>query len=229
MATTYSANLRLEIPAVSDRNWNVALDDNRAALDALSPIGGLAVTTTETPSTTLNVRVTAGVYQQSNGQVATYAGVNPFAITLSSTLNLWLTDAGTLTSGSSWPAAPHVRLATVTAGATTITGISDARLSGHSAGASRLSSTKTVTAVYTATAADSLIRADATSAAFTVTLPAANTVPGMTVRILRINATNTVTIGSTSLINGASTLALATQWLGKTLVADGTSNTWSAF
>lgn len=227
MATTFSANLRLEKPSNSDRGWDVPLNATIDQLDAFTPIGALAVTETETPSTTLNVRVTAGTYQQSNGQIATYAGANPVAIAASSTVKLWLSDAGTLMSGSSFPATPHVRLATVTSLTSTISTIVDSRLAGASCGASRLASTSTVTATYTVLPTDEMIRADATSGAFTITLPAASSGPFQAIRIIKVDNVATVTIASSSTIDGVS--SLATQFASKTYVADVTSNTWNAF
>lgn len=221
--------MRLETPANGDRGWDVVLNETIGQLDALTPIGALAVTETETPSSTLNVRVTAGTYQQSNGQIATYTGANPVAIAASSTVKLWLTDAGSLISGSSFPATPHVRLATVTSGASTISAVIDSRLAGSSCGASRLVNSGTVTATYTVLPTDGQIRADATSGAFTITLPAASTVSGLQIKVIKIDNVATVTVGSTSLISGNSTFSLSTQWASKTFVADGASNTWNAF
>ncbi len=49
VATTYTANARLQKPATSDRNWDVPINANADALDGMTAIGGLAVTTTEIP------------------------------------------------------------------------------------------------------------------------------------------------------------------------------------
>ncbi len=56
LATTYSANARLQKPATSDRNWDVPINANTDALDAMTAVGGLASTPTEIPSATLQVR-----------------------------------------------------------------------------------------------------------------------------------------------------------------------------
>jgi len=105
-------------------------------LDALAPIGGLAVTLAEVPSTTLNVAVAAGKYRQQDGTVGSYAGVATQAITTATTkvLYLDLTAAGVLTVAAAYPTTAHVRLATVVAGATTITSITDDRVTAHTIG-----------------------------------------------------------------------------------------------
>lgn len=83
----------------------------------------------EVPSITLNVKVSAGTFRKSDGTRVSYAGNASFAVGAGVTSKLWLTDAGTLTAGGAFPAdgVPHVRLASVVAGASTITSITDAR------------------------------------------------------------------------------------------------------
>jgi hypothetical protein len=129
MSTTYTSNTKLGKPALGDTGWSTPLNANCDTLDALAPVGGLAVTLTETPSASLNVAVAAGNYVKQDGTVATYAGTASQAITLSTTkvLYLDLTSSGALTVGSSYPATAHVRLATVVAGASTITSVTDNR------------------------------------------------------------------------------------------------------
>src|SRR4051794_18889878 len=97
MSITYTANARLQKPAVADRNWDVPVNANVDALDALNPVGTLVVTTTETPSTTLNVRVTPGSFKKADGTIVAYAGTTSIALTASATNYLYLTDAGALT------------------------------------------------------------------------------------------------------------------------------------
>lgn len=129
MATSYTTNTHLGKPAVADRNWNTPLNANFDALDVLAPLGALAVVTAEVPSTTLNVRVSAGKYQKADGTVGTYAGTSSQAMTTAATNYLYLTDVGTLTVNTTgYPTTAHVRLATVVAGATTITSITDDRV-----------------------------------------------------------------------------------------------------
>lgn len=129
MATSYTTNAALQKPALNDRNWHTPINANADQLDATAPIGGLAVTRTEHPSATLNVKVAAGRYQRVTGVVGTYAGTASQAMTPSATNYAYLTDAGTLTvSTSGFPSASHVPLAIVTTDATTVTGITDQRI-----------------------------------------------------------------------------------------------------
>ncbi len=131
MSNTYTPNVQLAMPASGDRSWNVALNANCSALDALAPVGALAVTTTEAPSATLNVNVAAGAYLNQDGTIGSHAGITTRAMTASATnyLYLDLTIAGALTvSTSGFPPSAHVRLAVVVAGATTIASIADARV-----------------------------------------------------------------------------------------------------
>jgi len=130
MSTTYTANIKLGEPAVGDTGWGAPLNANCGTLDALAPVGALCVTLHEIPSTTLNVHIAAGSYLQQDGTIATYAGSVSTAVTTAITnyLYLDLTASGTLVVGTSWPMTAHVRLATVAAGATTITSITDWRV-----------------------------------------------------------------------------------------------------
>ena len=128
MATTYTTNARLQMPGTADRSWDAPINANAVALDSLTAIGSLVVTATETPSATLNVRVTAGGYGMANGTIGSFAGAATFAVPASATTFLWLTDAGVLTAGAAFPATAHVRLAQVVAGPTTITQVTDQRV-----------------------------------------------------------------------------------------------------
>jgi hypothetical protein len=129
MSTSYTSSVKLGEPAVSDTGWGPVLNANWTTLDGLGPVGALAVTTHEQPSSTLHVDVAAGKFIKFDGTVGTYAGVSNQAITLSTTKTLYLdgTAAWALVVGSSYPSTPHVRLATVVAGGSTITSITDDR------------------------------------------------------------------------------------------------------
>jgi hypothetical protein len=134
--TTYTPNLKLGQPASGDRTWNVPLNANTAALDALAPVGGLNVTTTEVPSATLNVLIAAGNYLKQDGTVGTYAGAS-HAMTTSATnyLYLDLTSSGALTVNTTgFPTTAHIRLATVAGGGSTITSITDSRVAFNASG-----------------------------------------------------------------------------------------------
>lgn len=134
MSTSYTANCRLRKPAASDRNWDAPLNANADQLDALTALGALAVSATESPSTTLNIRVSAGSYVKSDGNLATYAGTASLTLPASSTTQLWINASGSLVSGASFPAAGHVRLAAVTTNATTVVSIDDKRIQCQLAG-----------------------------------------------------------------------------------------------
>jgi hypothetical protein len=125
------------MPATGDRTWNVPVNGNAETLDALAPVGALAVITTEVPSATLNVHVAAGNYLRQDGTIGTYAGSTSQSMTNSATnyLYLDLTNSGTLiVNTSGFPTTAHVRLATVIAAASTITRITDMRVAFHVVG-----------------------------------------------------------------------------------------------
>jgi hypothetical protein len=129
MATSYTSNAKLGKPAVADRNWNVALNANADALDALSPVGKLCVTSTEIPSASLKVQVAAGTYQKGDGSVGTFAGAASLALGACQTSSLYLTASGILTvSTNGYPTTSHIRLGTVVTGPSTISSISDDRV-----------------------------------------------------------------------------------------------------
>ncbi len=71
-----------------------------------------------------------------DGTTVTYAGTASQAITLSTTKVLYLdgTSSWALVVGASYPTTPHVKLATVVAGSSTITSITDNRQSFNVAG-----------------------------------------------------------------------------------------------
>ncbi len=134
MANTYTTNVQLAMPATGDRTWNVSVNGNAQVLDALAPVGALAVVTTEVPSATLNVRVAAGSYLKQDGTIGTYAGSSSQSMTASVTnyLYLDLTNSGALVVNTNgFPTTAHVRLATVIAAASTITSITDVRVAFH--------------------------------------------------------------------------------------------------
>jgi hypothetical protein len=129
MSNTYTPNTKMAMPALGDTGWAVPVNGNCALLDALLPVGSLAVTTTEVPSATLNVAVAAGTYIKQDGTIGNFAGSALQAMGSSSTqvLYLDLTNSGALTVAAAYPTTPHVALATVVAGATTISSITDNR------------------------------------------------------------------------------------------------------
>jgi len=131
MSNVYTPNVAMSQPSVGDTGWGPTLNGNATLLDALAPIGGLAVTTKEHPtSTTLNVAVAAGTFVDQSGAVQTYAGTSSFACTASQTNSIFLdgTASWALTkSTSGFPATAHVRLAVVVAGSSSLTSVTDVR------------------------------------------------------------------------------------------------------
>lgn len=134
MASTLTTNTGMQKPATADRNWDVPINANFDLLDGMSAIGGLAVTAAEIPSATLNVKVSAGEFRRCDGTIGAYAGTSALAVPPSTSTSLWLTDAGALTSGPSFPSTAHVRLAIISSGASSVTTISDQRVQCATAG-----------------------------------------------------------------------------------------------
>jgi hypothetical protein len=129
MANSYTTNLKLAEPALGDRSWNVALNGDLSTIDSLAPAGGLAVTTHEIPSASLNVDVAAGAFIAQDGTVGSFAGQSAFGTSSSTTSVLYLdgTSSWALTSAAGYPSTAHVRLATVATGGSSITSIADNR------------------------------------------------------------------------------------------------------
>lgn len=129
MSNTYTPNVQLAMPASGDRTWNVAVNGNAATVDALAPVGGLAVTTAESPSASLNVRIASGQFVAQDGTVQTYGGTASQAVAASATKVVYLdgTASWALTVAAAYPATAHIRLATVTTGSATVTAVADNR------------------------------------------------------------------------------------------------------
>jgi hypothetical protein len=129
MSNTYTPNIALAMPTSGDRAWNVPLNGNCSTLDALAPVGNLAVTPTETPSASLNVHVAAGSFIKQDGTIASFTGVNSQPLLAAATWVLYLdgTNSWMLTIQRAYPTTPHVKLATVVTGPSTITSIVDNR------------------------------------------------------------------------------------------------------
>lgn len=128
MATTYSANARLQKPGTSDRQWDVPINANTDALDAMTAVGSLVVTATETPSVTLRVRVAPGTFVKADGTVGTFIGSPAFVVPASTTVYLWLDGSGSLTAGPAFPTSTHLRLARVVSGTAAVSQVVDQRI-----------------------------------------------------------------------------------------------------
>jgi len=131
MSTSYTPNVKIPQPGAGDRTWGTPLNAGTSILDGLAPVGGLAVTTTEVPSASLNVAVAAGNYLQQDGTIATFAGSTLTTLTSSSTSYLYLdlTASGALVvSTTGWPTTAHVRLSVAATTDSTICSIADSRV-----------------------------------------------------------------------------------------------------
>ncbi|MGP0063519.1 MAG: hypothetical protein ACLQGP_07975 [Isosphaeraceae bacterium] len=129
MSNSYTPNIKLAMPAIGDTGWSTPVNSNCSTLDGITAVGALAVTTTEVPSATLNVAVAPGSYIRQDGSIGSYAGTNSQTMIASSTQALYLdlTNSGSLAIAATYPSTPHVRLATVVAGNSTISSIVDNR------------------------------------------------------------------------------------------------------
>ena len=128
MSTTYTANTKLAQPALGDTGWSTPLNNNcDDARRSTARSAAWCVTTNEVPSTTLNVAVAAGTVVAQDGTTVTYAGTSSQAITASTTKVLYLDGTRRAGGRAAYPTTPHVRLATVVAGSSTITSITDNR------------------------------------------------------------------------------------------------------
>ena len=130
----YTDNAFLRKPATAERNWDVSLNANADAIDGMTAIGSLLVTPTELPSASLNVRITGGAYTKADGTVGVFSGVTSYGIPPSSSVSLWLTDSGVLTSGSDFPTTAHLRLAQVVTSPSTVQSLIDKRIGPHVCG-----------------------------------------------------------------------------------------------
>jgi hypothetical protein len=128
MPDAFTANLNLDQIAAGDTTYVAKWAATLALLDALNALGALAVAAKEVPSTTLNVKVSSGSFRKGDGSIVSYAGTASQACTTATTNYVFLNDAGTLVVNTTGFPANCVRLAIVTAGATTITSIVDARV-----------------------------------------------------------------------------------------------------
>lgn len=84
---------------------------------------------------------------------------------------------------------------------------------------------RTTTTATTLTAGDDVLLVDTTAGNLTITLPAASTHRGHAFTVKKTVAANTLTLdgAGAETIDGAATLAWATQWTAYTVVSDGTA------
>lgn len=128
MADTFTPAANIRKPANNASGWDTLVNANFDLLDSiLSP---LVVATTEVPSASLFVKVSAGSFRKSDGTIVDYAGASSQVMTASQSNYLYLSDNGALTVNTTgWPVATyHVRLAVVTTSVTTVTSIAYPRV-----------------------------------------------------------------------------------------------------
>lgn len=149
MASTYTTNLGLAKPALDDEGWGDVCNANTDLLDASSPLSALAARTNESPSTTLAVKVAPGPYPLPDGSAGWFAGAVQ-ALPASSTRVLFLDAVGALQAAAAYPTDRHVRIASVTTGATSVVAVVDARVTATPLGEGAGGSSSSALAVATA-------------------------------------------------------------------------------
>lgn len=127
MATTRTTKLKLQKPAVADRNWGPTLNANLDALDAMATVAALAVTPMESPSTTRGLSIAPGPYRKADGTIGVYAGGTASANASGDSYVSLDPATGLVSMGTAWPTTPHVPLAVASTNGAAITAIADAR------------------------------------------------------------------------------------------------------
>lgn len=129
MATTYTRRAKLAKPGPAEREWNVPLNANAEALDALAPIGGLCVSAVESPSVSLRIQVAAGQFQRRDGTVGLFGGSTATTLEADSTSSIYLSDSGALSASlTGFPPTSHVPLAVVVTGSAAVVSVTDFRV-----------------------------------------------------------------------------------------------------
>lgn len=129
MATTYTTRAKFAKPGPADREWNVPLNANADAIDALAPVGGLCVTPAECPSTSLRLHAAPGRFQRDDGNVGVFGGSMSIAIPPDTTSYIYLTNLGDLiVSASGFPSTSHVPLAIAITDASCVVSVTDLRV-----------------------------------------------------------------------------------------------------
>lgn len=123
--STLTANLKLVKPDLNEQGWGDMANANFDAIDAVTPVASLFVS--PNAGAPLAIDVAAGSYERQDGTIGAYAGVAASPVPASTVTHVWLSSAGSLATGTVWPSTALIRLATVVAGATSITGIVDER------------------------------------------------------------------------------------------------------
>jgi hypothetical protein len=129
-----SPNAGFPVPQRGLRGYQAALNQIFAMLDSTGAIPPLSVRPSAWDAsfnpTGLGVTIAPGTFCNRSADQAVVYGGGTVTVPASATTYLWLTAAGAPTSGTAWPTSggDYVRLAVVTASATAITLIVDARI-----------------------------------------------------------------------------------------------------
>jgi hypothetical protein len=219
----------LSRPALDARDWHLPLDANCDVIDAIAPVGDLAVLPAESPSASLNIKVAEGWYADAGGALTEFAGDSSFALTASATNYVYLDAAGALTANTTgFPTTNCLPLAVAETDGSTVISITDRRVAFAPVGTA--GGGAPIGASYVTLATSSTLTAERVLTA------------GAGITITDGGAGSTVTVALTSpvsIANGGSGQATANAALnaflpsqtgnnGKVLGTDGTNTSWVA-
>ena len=129
MSNTYTSNIKLAMPAIGDTGWSIPVNANCTTLDGFTAIGALAVSTRRSaeclPERRGRFRLLSPAGR--HDRHVCRGGVAGDQRLLHAGPYLDLTASGTLVVAANYPTTPHVRLATVVGGNSTIGSITDNR------------------------------------------------------------------------------------------------------
>ena len=152
---TFTSNLNLVLLATGARGWGDLVNATSDTLDGLTALGTLAVAPadidpTTGASTSMRVKVSAGVFRKSDGTAVAFAGSAGTTLAASFLSYLYLDDAGNLqVNATGFPTGSNlVRLATVVTGASAVLRVTDQRVPFSSFGASALGASAAANLVY---------------------------------------------------------------------------------
>ena len=152
---TFTSNLNLVLLATGARGWGDMVNATSNTLDGLTALGTLAVAPadidpTTGASTSMRVKVSAGVFRKSDGTAVAFAGSAGTTLAASLLSYLYLDDAGNLqVNATGFPTGSNlVRLATVVTSASAVLRVTDQRVPFSSFGASALGASAAANLVY---------------------------------------------------------------------------------
>jgi hypothetical protein len=209
---TFTPNLNLVLLAAATRGWGDVVNATYSTIDGLTPVGSLAVAPADLDpvtgaSTSLRVKVSAGSFRKSDGTSVSFAGSAGTTLPASQVSYLYLDDSGNLQANQTGvPTGVNVvPLASVVAGASTVTRVTDRRAPFMSFGAPAPFTPPPSAAnlVYAGPASGT-----ASSASFRAL--AAADMPGAVVQSITLNTPNVLYTSPVAftVANGAATAAL---------------------